>query len=180
MFKKIIQCVRKIPFTGIIGKTFNYINAKLYMDYFNKYLKSLGVKMPNGDANYISPDVYFDGNDYSIITIGKNCVISREVMLLTHDYSIARAFEAIGVRKEFTSGVPHDIGEIVIGDNTFVGARVSVLLGSTIGKNCIIGANSVIKGNIPDNSIVVGNPSKIIGKTDEWASKRYAAQDYKL
>lgn len=51
--------------------------------------------------------------------------------------------------------------EVYIGDGSWLGENVCVI-GATIGKNCVIGANSVVTKNIPDYSIVVGIPAKII------------------
>lgn len=52
-----------------------------------------------------------------------------------------------------------------IGDWSFLGAGCIVLPGSTIGKYCIIGAGAVVKGDIPDYSVVAGNPARIIKRT---------------
>ena len=57
-----------------------------------------------------------------------------------------------------------------IGDDSLVGIGATILNGSKIGKNCIIGANSLIaeNKNIPDRSLVVGSPGKVIREvTDE-------------
>ena len=57
-----------------------------------------------------------------------------------------------------------------IGDDSLVGIGATILNGSKIGKNCIIGANSLIaeNKNIPDRSLVVGSPGKVIRQvTDE-------------
>lgn len=56
-----------------------------------------------------------------------------------------------------------NIGKVSIGEGTWIGESVSIL-GSSIGKHCIIGSNSVVTKDIPDFSIVVGNPAKIIKK----------------
>ena len=50
----------------------------------------------------------------------------------------------------------------VIGDNVYLGTGCCVLGGITIGNNVIIGANAVVTKDVPDNAVVVGNPSKII------------------
>jgi acetyltransferase-like isoleucine patch superfamily enzyme len=47
---------------------------------------------------------------------------------------------------------------ILIKKNTFIGARVLILKGVTIGENCVVAAGAVINKNVPDNSIVYGNP----------------------
>jgi acetyltransferase-like isoleucine patch superfamily enzyme len=52
--------------------------------------------------------------------------------------------------------------KIRIKRNAWIGARVSILPGVTIGENAIIGTGSVVTKDIPDNSIAVGNPAKVI------------------
>ncbi|GHU73570.1 hypothetical protein FACS189413_18070 [Bacteroidia bacterium] len=63
------------------------------------------------------------------------------------------------------------INPVIIGDGTWLGENVCVI-GSTIGKNCVIGANSVVTKDIPDCCVAVGAPAKIIKKyniqTDTW------------
>ena len=49
-----------------------------------------------------------------------------------------------------------------IGEFCFIGTGVSILSGTRLGKNTIVGANSVVVGKFPDNSIIAGNPAKII------------------
>jgi maltose O-acetyltransferase len=51
---------------------------------------------------------------------------------------------------------------IIIEDNVFIGLQCVILKGVTIGKNSVIGANSVVFNNVPENSIAVGNPCKVI------------------
>ena len=53
---------------------------------------------------------------------------------------------------------------VVIKDNAFIGAKVIVLKGVTIGENSIIGAGSVVTRSVPDNEIWAGNPAKFIRK----------------
>jgi acetyltransferase-like isoleucine patch superfamily enzyme len=53
---------------------------------------------------------------------------------------------------------------IVIGDETWVGANVVIVAGVTIGRHSVIAAGSVVTKNVPDYSVVVGNPARIIKK----------------
>ena len=53
-------------------------------------------------------------------------------------------------------------GPIIIGKNVWIGDKATILPGVTIGNGVVIGANTVVTHNIPDNSIVAGNPARII------------------
>lgn len=177
ILKKVLLKLTGLIVKGSIGKLYNIISTPHYMKKCIKYLQKCGVNI-FGVPNYISPDVYFDGHDYSKITLMDGCVLSKEVFLLTHDYSIARGVEALHGKDWDKRKTPHFLKEIYVGENSFIGARSMLLPGTHIGKNCIVGAGSVVKGNIPDNSIVVGNPAKVIAKTDEWARKHMEKHDY--
>jgi acetyltransferase-like isoleucine patch superfamily enzyme len=78
------------------------------------------------------------------------------VQFITHDGAIVLLR---GERKGVQTFAP-----IVVGDDTFIGQNSLVLAGTTIGRGCLIGAGSVVRGTIPDNSLVVGNPARVIGR----------------
>ncbi|MFD2601213.1 acyltransferase [Flavobacterium suzhouense] len=63
------------------------------------------------------------------------------------------------------------IATVVIGDGCWLGENVCVI-GAKIGKNCVIGANSVVTKDIPDYSVAVGSPAKVIKRycfeTNQW------------
>ena len=61
-----------------------------------------------------------------------------------------------------------------IGRGTWLGERVAVLRGADIGAHCIVGANSVVKGRIPDYSIAVGAPARVVGSTREMIAANAA------
>lgn len=173
--KKVISVIKR----GIIKKE-NYFSVNKYMKDYTRYLQDLGVNLSGSrrKLKYVDPSAYFDGWDYSLISIGDNVTISREVMLLTHDFSITTAMASLGKIIERGEGEMFFNKGISIGDNTFIGARVSILPETKIGNNCIIGACSVVKGVIPDGSIVVGNPAKIVASTKEFALKHCQLKDY--
>ena len=54
---------------------------------------------------------------------------------------------------------------ITIGKNSFIGARVMILPGVSIGNQAIVGAMSVVSKDVPDHQIVAGNPAKKIGES---------------
>ncbi len=94
-----------------------------------------------------------------LITIGNQVTIAPSALILSHDGSTKNL---IGYTK---------IGCVEIADNVFIGAKSIILPNTKIGKNCVIGANSVVSGNIPDNVVVAGNPAKIICSIEEFEKK---------
>lgn len=63
------------------------------------------------------------------------------------------------------------VGKIVIKDNCNIGWNVIIMPGVTIGENCVIGAGAIVTKDIPDNSIAVGVPAKVIESIDEYYAK---------
>lgn len=51
---------------------------------------------------------------------------------------------------------------ITINDDVWIGANAVIAAGVTIGKHCVIGAGSVVTKDVPDYSVAVGNPAKVI------------------
>ncbi len=168
--------LRKIFFvvTRKMIKQIDAFSPRLYMKLYNRYLRAVGIDL-KGTPRYIHPSVYFDGKGYSKTHLGDNTVISKDVMILNHDYSITCGLRSVG---EDCSREAYWLKDIRIGNNVFIGAKVSILPGTDIGDNCIIGTGSVVKGIIPGNSIVVGNPACVIGNVTEWTMKKIEKGDY--
>ena len=57
--------------------------------------------------------------------------------------------------------------EVIIEENVWIGEKSIILKGTKIGKNSIIGAGSVVSGEVPDNVIFAGNPAREIKKLDK-------------
>ena len=53
----------------------------------------------------------------------------------------------------------------------FVGANATILPGVHIGSNCVVAANSVVTKDVPDGSVVAGNPARVITTIEEWSQK---------
>src|SRR3954468_12559820 len=67
---------------------------------------------------------------------------------------------------------PQRSAPVRIGRGTWLAERVAVLRGSDIGEHCIIGANSVVKGAIPDHAIAVGAPARVVGSTHDQVHRK--------
>lgn len=84
---------------------------------------------------------------YNMITIGENTIIGPNVCIYDqdHDYSCVG-----GLKRDRYKTEP-----IKIGKNVWIGSNVVILRGTTIGDNAVIGAGTVVKGNIPENTMLI-------------------------
>jgi acetyltransferase-like isoleucine patch superfamily enzyme len=114
-----------------------------------KYLRSIGVKI---GENCRIDTVHFSTEPY-LVSVGNHVAISSGTLFITHDGAV-RNF-----KPEVKGGI---FGKITIEDNVFIGQNCVIVLNTKIGKNSIIGAGSVVRGIIPENSLVLGNPGKVI------------------
>jgi lipopolysaccharide O-acetyltransferase len=101
------------------------------------------------------------------------CTISAAESVVIEDHVVLSAFTTVvDSDHTFVRGEPSVLkgplatSPIRIGRGTWIGERVAVLRGSNIGARCIIGANSVVRGDIPDNSVAVGAPARVVGTTE--------------
>ena len=100
-----------------------------------------------------------------LVTIGDNVTITGTT-ILAHDASTKKA---LGYSK---------VGKVVIGNDVFIGYGCIVLPNVTIGNKVIVGAGTVISKDIPDNSVVVGNPYRIICSYDEYINRNKEDMEY--
>lgn len=118
-------------------------------------LKKRGAIIGDNFRNYGSVDA---GHPH-LFSVGNNVIIASGARILTHDASTKIA---LGYSK---------IGCVTIGNEVFVGADSLILPNVKIGNKVIIGAGSVVCKDIPDNSVAVGNPAKVIGTYDDYIEK---------
>ena len=94
-----------------------------------------------------------------LISIGDDVTLGNKVQILAHD-DTTRIYTGYG-----------RVAPVKIGDRVFVGANSTILMNTTIGNDVIIGAGSLVTGDIPNDSIVAGVPAKVIGKTSEYIAR---------
>lgn len=97
------------------------------------------------------------GHGY-LISMGNNVTISA-ARLLAHDGSTKKI---LGYSR---------VGRIDIGNDVFIGADAIILPNVRIGNQVIVGAGCVVAKDVPDNSIVVGNPARVIGTYTDYVKK---------
>lgn len=104
-----------------------------------------------------------------LIRLHNNVTIHKNAKLIPHD--VINKFIKKGY-PDINFGSLERIGCIEIMDNVYVSTNVIILPDVRINKNCIITAGSVVTSDIPENSIVAGNPAKVIGRFDTYVAFR--------
>ena len=93
------------------------------------------------------------------VQIGARCLVSRECEFV----------DTIGHHIYLENGHQDPEAPIIVEDDVWIGARVMILKGVTVGRNSIIGAGSVVRRDIPPNSIAYGNPTRRAGALVKWS-----------
>lgn len=109
---------------------------------------------------------YNFGSEPSLVEIGNNVRITRGVNITTHDggvWVLRRKYPELSNMDRF--------GKVKIGDNCHIGMNSLIMPGVTIGKNCIIGAGAIVTHDIPDDSVAVGIPARVIETVEEYMEK---------
>ncbi len=103
------------------------------------------------------------------VTLGAHLLTGSRVLISDHTHG---CYDGDGHYASSGPDVPpalrplHSAGAIVIGDNVWLGDGVAVLAGASIGDGCVIGANSVVTGEIPPGCVAVGAPARLIRRWD--------------
>lgn len=139
-----------------------YVDHRAYMRAYTRYLRWVGVSL-RGSPRYVATTAKLDGTDFGLIELGDEVVVSSGVRILTHDFSPARRDRASGSEGAPTAAERSKVAGVSIGANSFVGAASILLPGTRIGRDCIVGAGSVVRGSLEDGSIVLGNPAEVVG-----------------
>ncbi len=138
------------------------------------------VQLPEGEEYWIAPtaavmgkvklernaSVWFGAvlrGDNELITVGENSNIQDNSVLHTDPGA------PLTIGKGVTVGHQAMLHGCTIGDNTLIGIGATVLNRTVIGKNCLIGAHALISEGkeIPDNSMVLGAPGRVVRELDE-------------
>jgi acetyltransferase-like isoleucine patch superfamily enzyme len=109
-----------------------------------------------GDRVQIRTDVTISAADS--IVIEDDVVMAGGVTIIDSDHTHDGPAAAVAFNPLVTA-------PIRIGRGTWIAERAVILRGSDIGSRCIIGAGSIVRGEIPDGSIAVGAPARVVGRT---------------
>ncbi|KZK36897.1 MULTISPECIES: sugar O-acetyltransferase [Bacillota] len=173
--KKIVQKINNTPIEQtetivvlerqVFGKTGNnlYVTPPFQVDY--------GRHVEIGNNFYANMDCIF--LDVNKIIIGDNVMVGPRVSFYTAGHPIDAEIRI----EELEFGLP-----ITIEDNVWIGGSATILPGVTVGRNSIVAAGAVVTKDVPSNSIVGGNPARLIRVINQddkqyWNKKK---QEYQL
>ena len=135
----------------MVVKTMGKLRSLLYRirgDVSTEDLIELGLKV--GKNFKRNEHCIIDQSHCWLIEIGDDVTLAPRVHILAHDASM---WQACGYTK---------IAPVHIGNNVFIGAGSIILPGITIGDNSIVGAGSVVTKDVAPESVVAGNPARLI------------------
>jgi maltose O-acetyltransferase len=112
-------------------------------------LVAFGGALTIGEGTYINYGTNISTTES--VTIGRNCAIGQYAIIMDDDYHAVDDHQQPGKR-----------APIVIEDDVWIGARAIVLRGTHVGRGAVIGANSVVRGEIPPRTIAAGSPARVI------------------
>jgi len=130
------------------------------------HISNKGNNLNIGDNVFIGHYNYIDAYNAKVI-ICKNTQITNYVSILSHSsHHTIRFFENENASNEKYISL-FNVGEVYIGENSYLGPHCVIMPGTRIGKGCIVSAFSYVKGEFPDFSVIRGMPAKVVGNTKE-------------
>ena len=105
----------------------------------------------------------------NLIRLGDNVNVHKTAKILTHDL-INRFLQDCCPEVDFGGAVT--LGPVELCDNVHISKNAIILPNVRIGRNCIIGAGAVVSSDVPENSVVAGNPAEVVGRFDSYSALR--------
>lgn len=120
------------------------------------------VSVNGGGVVTVGPDTLLNGcwiGARTTVTLGAGCLIS--------DCDITDSdFHNLDPARRHLPADEKTQRPVTIGENVWVGAHAMVLKGTTIGRNSVIGAGAVVRGEVPESVVMVGNPAHVVKHLD--------------
>lgn len=137
-----------------------------------KYWKNKGLIVGTDCEIYRSASF---GSEPYLITLGNHVRVNDGVNFITHDGGVWVLREYLKISNSEKIDL---FGRIIIGNNVHIGTNAIIMPNVTIGDNCIIGCGAIVTKNIPNNSIVIGVPARVIKTIDEYTIQHIKEFDY--
>ncbi len=139
------------------SRAFRQFCAKLILDDCGEWVNiEKGVHFGDGLSIGNRSGIGANSNVPSAVTIGENVMIGQELLVYTHNHNTENT--SIPMQKQ---GMTPDL-PVVIGNDVWIGSRVTILPGVHIGNGAIVGAGAVVTKDIPDYEVWGGNPAHFL------------------
>jgi acetyltransferase-like isoleucine patch superfamily enzyme len=100
------------------------------------------------------------------VSIGRECILADRVMLIDFDHGVVEVERPIRLQGIYKR-------DVHVGHNCWIGYGAAILRGATVGDNCVLGTYTVVTKSIPDDSVAVGLPAKVVRKRDKPKQLRW-------
>lgn len=107
-----------------------------------------------------------------LISFGDNVSVASGVTFVTHD-----VIDKVLNKMDYNFNFNYNCAPIEVGNNVFIGCNVTILPNIKIGNNVIVAAGSVVTKDVENNSVVGGNPAKVISTFEEYVNQRKENND---
>ncbi len=104
------------------------------------------------------------GSEPFLVSLGDDVTVTSGVKFITHDGSTCLVKDQNGKRYQ-------RFAPIQVGSHVFIGVNTIIMPGVNIGSNVVIGAGSVVTKDIPDNSVAIGVPAKVVSSFEDYQAK---------
>lgn len=134
-----------------------YVGARSWIQTLPDCTAVIGLKIGNGTSI----------GSACVISAAHSIIIEDNVLMAPNVCIVDHIHKYVDLQSPIKSQGIDKIAPVFIGCNTWIGQNAVILPGVSIGKNCVIGANSVVNSSIPDFSVAAGAPARVIKKIAE-------------
>jgi acetyltransferase-like isoleucine patch superfamily enzyme len=103
---------------------------------------------------------------YQHVSIGRECIVADRAMLIDFDHGVVEVERPIRLQGIYKR-------DVRVGNNVWIGYGACFLRGVTVGDNAIVGTNSVVTRDVPDNAVAAGIPAKVVRMRDTPQTLRW-------
>lgn len=181
---KIINKIKNILFASIIKKSFNKVGKNFYIESpciikGGKYIvignnfralsrvRIEAIDFHNGKKYF--PEIIIGSNvslntdihigSINMVSIGDNVLFASRIFITDHYHGL---IDENSIKVPPSDRILYSKGPVIIENNVWIGEGVAILPNVRVGANSIIGANAVVTKSFPQNSIIAGNPARLI------------------
>lgn len=112
-----------------------------------------GSNVTIGEGTWVGRRTEIVPGSHAKVTIGARCDVSQDVLFVTGTHEIGTSSRRAG---------PGRSDPITVGDGCWIGARATLLGGTTLGNGVVVGAGAVVMGTFPDDVLIVGTPAHVV------------------